>query len=126
MPMTATKTPILLTQLPPMRASHSSLVRRAEAGADWKGGRKAPGNGRACAGGGGGGAGERVGGGPGAVRGAGSGGGAGMGDWDGMGGGATWAAKARRSAAASALSSPNRRFSRSEEHTSELQSLRHL
>src|ERR1039458_2030938 len=98
MPMTATKTPILLTQLPPIRASHSSLVRRAGAGADWKGWRKAPGNGRACAGGVGGGAGERVGGGPGAVRGAGSGGGAGIGDWDGMGGAATWAAKARRSA----------------------------
>src|ERR1035438_4108093 len=42
-----------------------------------------------------------------------SGGGAGIGDWGGRGGAATWAAKARRSAAASALSSPNRRFSNS-------------
>src|SRR5450631_586337 len=36
--MTATKTPILLTQLPPIRASHSSLVRCAGATAGCTGG----------------------------------------------------------------------------------------
>src|ERR1039458_5875701 len=113
MPMTATKTPILLTQLPPIRASHSSLVRRAGASTGWNSGWKAPGNGGVGAGGGGGGAGEGGGGGSGAVRGAGSGGGAGIGDWGGRGGAATWAAKARRSAAATELSRPNRRFSNS-------------
>src|ERR1035438_2169777 len=59
MPMTATKTPILLTQLPPIRASHSSLVRRAGAGTGWDRGGKGPGKGRGGWGRGGGGRGRR-------------------------------------------------------------------
>src|ERR1039458_8097036 len=39
MPTTATTTPILLTQLPPIKASHSSLVRCTGAATGWNIGR---------------------------------------------------------------------------------------
>src|ERR1019366_10017157 len=41
MPTTATTTPILLTQLPPIKASHSSLVRCTGAPTGWNIGRNA-------------------------------------------------------------------------------------
>src|ERR1035438_9151383 len=52
MPMTATKTPILLTQLPPIRASHSSLVRWIGSATVWNIGRNASAIGGAEIGGG--------------------------------------------------------------------------
>src|ERR1035437_8293040 len=79
MPMTATKTPILLTQLPPIKASHSSLVRCAGAATGWNIGRNASGNGGAGAGGGGAGAGRVSDGGGGIGAGGSTGGGGGAG-----------------------------------------------
>ena len=99
--MTATKTPILLTQLPPMRASHSALVRRTGAATGWNICRTGPGSGTS-------GAGARGGVGTGTGRSTTAGAGAVCGAGRGVGGAATGVACAQLT---EARSSTNRRFS---------------